>query len=78
MFQAALAAGGEGEGFDPGAVDHHGFFLRGGFAEFAGSGVWGFQLGDPATDGVEGCGPALNLLVAVLVQWIGFHGGAQH
>ena len=71
-----LAAGGEGEGFDPGAMDHHGLFLRSGFAEFAGGGVGGLEFGDAAADRFEGGGPALQLLIAILVERVEVHGGA--
>ena len=71
------AAGSEGEGLDPGPVDHHGLFLGGGLAEFARGGIGGFQLGDPATYGFKGSAPALELLVAVFVQRVGVHGGIQ-
>ena len=75
--ERSLASRGGGKRFDPGAMDHHGLFLIGGFAELAGSWVGGFEFGDPATDCLQRGAPALKLLIAVLIQRVGLHGGVQ-
>ena len=58
-------------------MDHHRFFFRGRFAEFAGGWVGCFQFGDTVADRLKRSAPALKLLIAVLVQQVGVHRGAQ-